>query len=138
MHLAPLVFALDSMRIEKGYRTWKGDLSTDYTLLEGGLERFVRLNKEQNFPGKQALMSEKQQGAKKGFVTLVVEVDDDGANALGQHQVHVPRDVHDPPGGHHREEVPDRLPDPRHPRAHPQSESMQVPVMGKEVVIKTL
>lgn len=67
------MFALDSMRIEKGYRTWKGDLSTDYTLLEGGLERFVRLNKEQSFPGKQALMSEKQQGAKKGFVTLVVE-----------------------------------------------------------------
>jgi dimethylglycine dehydrogenase len=67
------MFALDSMRIEKGYRTWKGDLSTDYTLLEGGLERFVRLNKEQNFPGKQALQSEKQQGAKKGFVTLVVE-----------------------------------------------------------------
>ncbi|MEP3197861.1 MAG: FAD-dependent oxidoreductase [Lentilitoribacter sp.] len=73
------MFALDSMRIEKGYRTWKGDLSTDYTLLEGGLERFVRLNKEQNFPGKQALMSEKQQGAKKGFVTLVVEAGDSDA-----------------------------------------------------------
>ncbi|MEP2945628.1 MAG: FAD-dependent oxidoreductase [Lentilitoribacter sp.] len=73
------MFALDSMRIEKGYRTWKGDLSTDYTLLEGGLERFVRLNKEQNFPGKQALMSEKQQGAKKGFVTLVVDAGDSDA-----------------------------------------------------------
>ncbi|CUI55924.1 GcvT family protein [Cognatishimia activa] len=67
------MFALDSMRIEKGYRTWKGDLSTDYTMLEGGLERFVRLNKEQDFPGKAALQAEKQQGSKKGFVTLVVE-----------------------------------------------------------------
>lgn len=73
------MYALDSMRIEKGYRTWKGDLSTDYTLLEGGLERFVRLNKEQNFPGKQALQSEKQQGTQKGFVTLVVQAGDSDA-----------------------------------------------------------
>lgn len=67
------MYALNSMRIEKGYRTWKGDLSTDYTLLEGGLERFLRLNKAQDFPGKSALASELQQGRKKGFVTLVVD-----------------------------------------------------------------
>lgn len=67
------MFALDSMRIEKGYRTWKGDLSTDYTMFEGGLGRFVRLGKEQDFPGKAALQAEQQQGSKKGFVTLVVE-----------------------------------------------------------------
>ncbi len=73
------MFALDSMRIEKGYRTWKGDLSTDYTLLEGGLGRFVRLNKEQDFPGKAALLAEQQQGSKKGFVTLIVEAGDSDA-----------------------------------------------------------
>ena len=72
-------YALDSMRLEKGYRTWKGDLSTDYTVLEGGLERFVRLGKEQDFPGKQALLNEKQQGSKKGFVTLVVDAGDSDA-----------------------------------------------------------
>jgi len=67
------MFALNSMRIEKGYRTWKGDLSTDYTLLEGGLERFVKLDKPQDFPGKAALQNEKQQGSKKRFVTLLVD-----------------------------------------------------------------
>lgn len=67
------MFALNSMRIEKGYRTWKGDLSSDYTLLEGGLERFLRLNKPQDFLGKTALQNEMQQGRKKGFVTLVVD-----------------------------------------------------------------
>jgi len=67
------MFALNSMRIEKGYRAWKGDLSTDYSLLEGGLERFVKLNKQADFVGKTALANELQQGAKKGFVTLVVE-----------------------------------------------------------------
>ncbi len=67
------MFALDSMRIEKGYRTWKGDLSTDYSMFEGGLGRFVRLNKAQDFPGKAALQAEEQVGSKKGFVTLVVD-----------------------------------------------------------------
>jgi dimethylglycine dehydrogenase len=67
------MFALDSLRIEKGYRAWKGDLSTDYTLLQGGLDRFVRLDKPQDFPGKAALLSEKQQGVKKRFATLIVE-----------------------------------------------------------------
>ncbi|HUS52474.1 MAG TPA: FAD-dependent oxidoreductase [Thermohalobaculum sp.] len=67
------MYALDSLRLEKGYRTWKGDLSTDYTLLQGGLERFVKLDKPQDFPGKAALMSEKQQGVTKRFATLIVD-----------------------------------------------------------------
>ncbi len=67
------MYALNSLRIEKGYRTWKGDLSTDYTLFEGGLDRFVKLDKPQDFPGKAALMNEKQQGSKKTFCTLIVE-----------------------------------------------------------------
>jgi dimethylglycine dehydrogenase len=67
------MFALDSLRLEKGYRAWKGDLSTDYTLLEGGLDRFMRLNKPQDFPGKAALQNELQQGRKKQFVTLTVD-----------------------------------------------------------------
>ena len=70
------MYAMNSLRIEKGYRTWKGDLSTDYSLLEGGLERFVRLDKPQDFNGKAAIMNEKQQGRKKGFVTLIVEAGD--------------------------------------------------------------
>ncbi|MEO0363063.1 MAG: glycine cleavage T C-terminal barrel domain-containing protein, partial [Pseudomonadota bacterium] len=60
-------------RLEKGYRSWKGDLSTDYSLLEAGLDRFVKFDKPQDFPGKAALLNEKQQGSKKRFVTLTVE-----------------------------------------------------------------
>ena len=67
--------ALDSLRIEKGYRAWKGDLSTDYTILQGGLERFVDWTKP-DFKGKPALEREKQQGVTKRFVTLVVEAGD--------------------------------------------------------------
>lgn len=67
------MWALNSLRLEKGYRAWKGDLSTDYSLFEGGLDRFVKLDKPQDFPGKAALLSEKQQGSKKRFVTLIVD-----------------------------------------------------------------
>ena len=67
--------ALDSLRIEKGYRAWKGDLSTDYTILQGGLERFVDWAKP-GFKGKAALEHEKQQGVTKRFVTLIVDAGD--------------------------------------------------------------
>jgi dimethylglycine dehydrogenase len=67
------MFALNSLRIEKGYRAWKGDLSTDYSLLEAGLDRFLRLDKPQDFPGKAALLFEMQRGRKKRFATLVVD-----------------------------------------------------------------
>ncbi|WP_282152991.1 GcvT family protein [Ruegeria atlantica] len=70
------MYALNSLRIEKGYRAWKGDLSTDYSLLEGGLERFVKLDKPQDFPGKAAILNEKQQGVKKAFVTITVDAGD--------------------------------------------------------------
>jgi dimethylglycine dehydrogenase len=62
--------ALNTLRIEKGYRAWKGDLSTDYSLLEGGLERFIDWTKD--FPGKTALAAEKQRGVAKRFVALKV------------------------------------------------------------------
>ena len=69
------MFALNSLRIEKGYRAWKGDLSTDYSVLQGGLERFVDFTKPA-FRGRGALLAEKQAGVAKRFVTLVVEAGD--------------------------------------------------------------
>ncbi len=69
------MYALNSLRLEKGYRTWKGDLSTDYTILQGGMDRFVKWDKEE-FRGKSALENERQQGVTKRFVTLTVESND--------------------------------------------------------------
>ena len=69
------MFALNSLRVEKGYRAWKGDLSTDYTVLQGGLERFVDWTKPA-FRGKAALAAEKQAGVAKRFCTLVIEAGD--------------------------------------------------------------
>ncbi|MDA7429751.1 FAD-dependent oxidoreductase [Primorskyibacter aestuariivivens] len=65
------MYALNALRIEKGYRAWKGDLSTDYTLLEGGLERFIDWAKP--FPGKAALEAERDSGPQKRFVVMAVD-----------------------------------------------------------------
>ncbi len=76
MGLRPFgMFALDSLRIEKGYRAWKGDLSTDYTVLQGGLERFVDWAKPA-FRGKAALEAERQRGVTRRFCTLVIAAGD--------------------------------------------------------------
>ncbi|WP_212524203.1 FAD-dependent oxidoreductase [Actibacterium sp. MT2.3-13A] len=66
------MFALDSLRIEKGYRAWKQDLSTDYTVLEAGLDRFVDFGKP-DFRGKGALEAQAASGVSKRFVTLKIE-----------------------------------------------------------------
>ena len=69
------MYALNALRLEKGYRAWKGDLSTDYTVLQGGLERFVKWSKP-DFKGKAALEAERQKGVAKRFVTLIVDCDE--------------------------------------------------------------
>lgn len=65
------MLALDSMRLEKGYRSWKSDLTSDYTMLESGLGRWINFGKE-DFIGKAALQAEQQQGSSKRFVTMTV------------------------------------------------------------------
>ena len=47
------MYAIDSMRIEKGYGHWKQDFITEYNPFEAGLHRFVDLTKE--FHGKTGL-----------------------------------------------------------------------------------
>ena len=71
------MLALDSMRLEKGYRSWKADLTSDYTMLESGLSRWVNTGKDA-FIGKAALQAEEQRGCKRRFVTLTLDDPADG------------------------------------------------------------
>ena len=70
------MLALDSMRLEKGYRSWKADLTSDYTMFESGLGRWVNFNKD-DFVGRAALQAEKQAGSQGEFVTLTLDDPDD-------------------------------------------------------------
>ncbi len=53
--------AIDSLRLEKGYRYWSSEISPDYTPLEAGLGFAVKLNKK-DFIGKEALLKQKEAG----------------------------------------------------------------------------
>jgi len=75
------MWALDCLRLEKGYRSWKGDLSTDYTILQAGLERFIKWDKP-NFIGKQALSQEEETGVTKRFITMIVDCENYDAPAM--------------------------------------------------------
>jgi glycine cleavage system aminomethyltransferase T len=62
-------FAIESLRIEKGYRAWGPDLTADYTPLEAGLSFAVDLTKE-DFIGKRALVEQRASGALKRRMVL--------------------------------------------------------------------
>ncbi len=63
--------AMDSMRLEKSYRIIPREMSIEYSALESGLDRFVRLDKT-DFVGKQALLAWRDRGFRYAFVTLAV------------------------------------------------------------------
>src|SRR5690606_211470 len=65
------MFALDSLRLEKGYRAWKQELSTDYDMISAGLGRFIDWSKP-HFKGRDALLRLRREGTAKCFVTLVI------------------------------------------------------------------
>ncbi|MEL6748335.1 MAG: aminomethyltransferase family protein, partial [Pseudomonadota bacterium] len=64
--------AMDSMRVEKSYRLIPRELSIEYSALESGLDRFVRLNKPE-FIGRDALVEWQQRGFDNAFATLEVD-----------------------------------------------------------------
>jgi len=84
--------AMDSMRLEKSYRLIPREMSIEYSAYESGLDRFVRLDKEQDFIGKDALLKWQNRGASNGFVTLeVLGVND--ADARGSEAIYKDGDV---------------------------------------------
>lgn len=63
--------AVESMRLEKGYRHWKADLITEFDPYESNLERFVKMDKPV-FVGKDALIMRLETPSGKTFATLKI------------------------------------------------------------------
>jgi len=63
--------AIDSLRLEKGYRYWRADIGPDYTPFEAGLGFAVKLNKG-NFIGREALLRQKQEGLRRKLCCLTL------------------------------------------------------------------
>ena len=67
--------ALSSLRLEKGYGSFNKDFRPDYTPGMSGLDAFVDFTKP-HFTGRDAALAERARGAKKKFVTLVLDSPD--------------------------------------------------------------
>ncbi|MCA2012162.1 FAD-dependent oxidoreductase [Cereibacter sphaeroides] len=65
--------AIESLRLEKGYRAWSGEITPDYTPLEAGLGWACKLRKDIPFKGRAAIMSQKTSGVKKLLATFTTD-----------------------------------------------------------------
>ena len=70
------LYAMDSLRLDKGYRGWKTDIETGYLPYEASLDRFVSLEKPA-FVGREALIREAERGVAQRVVPLTLDDESD-------------------------------------------------------------
>lgn len=68
-------YVMNSFRQEKGFRAWGQEMLVDNNPLEAGLDMFVKLNKEADFIGKEALLKIKEAGLSRKLVLMKVDTD---------------------------------------------------------------
>ena len=73
--------ALNVMRLEKAYKAFGSELTTEITPVEARLDRFVDYGKD--FQGKAAAAARRRQEAPLGMVLVYAELDEGGADCLG-------------------------------------------------------
>jgi 4-methylaminobutanoate oxidase (formaldehyde-forming) len=65
--------AIDSLRLEKGYRVWAADLDPAHTPYEAGLDFCVKLDKPGGFAGRDALVAQRESGVPVTLACLVLD-----------------------------------------------------------------
>jgi 4-methylaminobutanoate oxidase (formaldehyde-forming) len=78
--------AIESMRLEKGYRAWGSDIGPDHTPLEAGLGWAVKFKKNTPFLGREAL--EAQRARKLPKMLACFTVDDPDVILLGRETIY--------------------------------------------------
>ena len=83
--------AIDSLRLEKGYRVWGADITPDETPYEGAVGFCVKLDKEGGFIGREALLEAKEAGPTKLLRCLTLA--DPRSVALGNEPVRIDGEI---------------------------------------------
>ena len=73
-------YAIDSLRLEKGYRAWGRELTPDITPYEAGLAFAVKFDKVEDFRGQRALQGLKDAGGAAAVARRVVSLVVDAAH----------------------------------------------------------
>ncbi|MEM9202528.1 MAG: FAD-dependent oxidoreductase [Actinomycetota bacterium] len=74
-------YAMNSMRIEKGYKGWGSELTTEITPIEARIERFVDFDGE--FVGKEATVARRDQADPLEMVLVYCEIEGGESELLG-------------------------------------------------------
>ncbi|MGB0557701.1 MAG: glycine cleavage T C-terminal barrel domain-containing protein, partial [Paracoccaceae bacterium] len=67
--------AIESLRLEKGYRAWSTDIGPDHTPDEAGLGWAVKMNSNLPFKGRDAVKVQRDSGCKKIMATFTCDGD---------------------------------------------------------------
>ncbi len=78
-------YAMNSLRLEKSYRGWGAELTTEVDMFEASMDRFIRLDKP-DFIGRDASLRLKQRGPRMRLVTL--EVDNTDSDCMGNEPIY--------------------------------------------------
>jgi 4-methylaminobutanoate oxidase (formaldehyde-forming) len=78
--------AIESLRLEKGYRAWGADIGPDHTPLEAGLGWAVKLAKDLPFLGRVALLAQRSLSLKKRLACFTM--DDPDVVLLGRETIY--------------------------------------------------
>ena len=78
-------YAMNSLRMEKAYRGWGSELTTEIDMIEASMDRFLRLDKE-DFIGKAPTLKNKQRGPRMKLVYM--EVDNTDSDCVGNEPVY--------------------------------------------------
>lgn len=78
--------AIESLRLEKGYRAWGSDIGPDHTPLEAGLGWAVKLGSDIPFIGRDAITAQKAAGVPERMVCFTV--DDAEVTLLGRETIY--------------------------------------------------
>jgi len=68
-------FTVNTFRMEKGFKMWGNEMNCDGTILEAGLEAFVRMKKKSDFLGKKVLQAKMNDYMEQKLTMLEVDVE---------------------------------------------------------------
>lgn len=78
--------AIESCRLEKGYRAWGADIGPDHTPIEAGLGWAMKLKSGRDFKGRAAIEAQKKDGVRKMLACFTV--DDPNVVLLGRETIY--------------------------------------------------
>ena len=67
--------AIETLRLEKGYRAWGSDIGPDHTPDEAGLGWAVKMKTNADFKGRSAVQAQRENGVKKMLATFTTDGD---------------------------------------------------------------